>query len=190
MTYERGYERELRSFKTEKERQELAGYENHVKIRVATLIASGEDSNYIANILGLDQNVVVQWYRDLILNTEDLHFREDELSFYREMNMLRADARTIGCIVKSIIEETNTIESAMEIVGVSKQTINKWIQTYTRDYEVMITLPPGVMYTIKPAYVYGLEAKTEEQERILSHDRIENRHAAQKRQTYLQEREL
>ncbi len=187
--HERGYENEFISFKTERLRREEAGYSNEVKVRASTLVAIGEDPNYIASLLDIDGAVVTNWFRTIILNTADLTLREDEYSFIREMNVIRADARTIGCMVKGVIEGIFTEENAKDLVGVSDVKIIKtWIQKFRRDYDHMLSLPPGVEYKIRPTYVLGLDSKNELQELIFSHDREENALSARRREEYLTSR--
>ena len=189
--HERGYEEEFRSFNTERLRREEAGYSDDVKVRASTLVAVGEDPNYIASLLDINGSVVVAWYRAIILNNEDLALREDELSFFREMNVLKTDARTKGCIVKAIVEERITVPVAQALVGLeSDKQIRNWVQNYRMDYEVMTTLPPGSEFKPRPTYVYGLEAKNELQALIFSHDRQENTLAAQRREEYLVQRRI
>ena len=187
--HERGFEEEFRSFNTERLRNEEAGFNDEVKVRAAVLIAGGEDAHYIASLLEIDTAVVIGWYRTIILNNQDLTLGDEELSFYREMNVLKTDARTKGCIVKAIIEGRITTSNAQAIVGLeSEKQIKNWVQKYSMDYEVMMTLPPGSEFNPRPTYVYGLAHKNELQELIFRHDRQENALAATRRAEYLEQR--
>jgi len=181
--YQRGYDELLIGFREERIANEQAGYTDAVKIVVSTLVARGENTQHIAQLLNIDSNVVTGWYRDLFLNQEDMVFAINEFTYVREKNVIRADARTKGCIVKAVLENMLTEEEAMEAVGVdNRQTITQWVNTYSRDYDVMVTLPAGVDYVIKTAYAYNREDATELQELIFRHDREENELASLRRQ--------
>lgn len=177
--YTRAYEEQLEGFRLERERLEEAGYRNDVKVIVAGMVASGENANHIAGLLGIDGDIVIGWYRDIFLNQQDLAFDVGEFTFIREMNKLRADARTKGCIVKAVLEETLTLEVAAEAVGVSLQSIQNWINSYRRDYELMTTFPAGTDYQIKTPYAYTKEDADQLQALIFQHDREENELSSQ-----------
>lgn len=187
--YERGYDAQLASFREERIRLEEAGYRNHVKITVATLIARGENAQHIAALLEIDTNVITGWYRDLFLNQQDLIFGIDDFTYIREMNKIRADARTKGVIVKGVIEERLTIAAAMEAVGANnQQTIRNWVNAYSRDYDVMTTLPAGTDYLIRTPYALNREDASQIQELIFRNDREENELASRLRETHIANR--
>ena len=184
--YTRGYDEQLIGFKEEKIRLEEAGYQDHVKVTVSALIARGENAQHIAAILEIGQAVIMRWYRDLFLNQEDLIFGLDDFTYIREKNAIRADARTKGCIVKGIIENRITREEALELVQVGTlgmQTIENWINSYSRDCDIMITLPAGSDILIKPAYALNRADAEAVQQMIFHHDREENEFASQNRET-------
>ncbi len=178
--YTRAYDEQLRGYLQQKIEREEAGYRNHVKVMVASMVARGENAAHIAGILDIGEDVVVQWYRDLFLNQQELPFTIEDFSYYRDKNVLRADARTKGAIVKALVEETMSEEQALEALKVVQnvQTLRNWKLKYFRDYDIMIELPPGVEYSVKTAYAISAEAAEEIQEMIFHHDRIENEHAS------------
>lgn len=184
--YTRGYEEQLKAFRETKIQNEEAGYSNTAKIIVATLIARGENPGHIASILDIDSAVVVDWYRNLFLNQQDLVFRIDDFTYIREKNVVKADARTKGCIVKAVLDNLLTPASAMEAVGVSSaQVIKNWVNEFSRDCEIMMTLPPGSEYKIKTAYAYSKEDAEQVQALIFHHDREENELASRLREEYI-----
>ncbi len=185
--YERAYDEQLIAFR--EDRADGEDYPEHVMIEISALIARGENVEHIASLLGLDEQVVLEWYRDIFLNQQDLAFSIDEFTYIREKNLIRPDARTKGCIVKAIIEEQMTPEAAAEAVGVSSsQVVTKWITDFGRDCEIMTTLPAGIDYKIRTAYAYNREHAEELQELIFRHDKEENELASQRREEYIASR--
>ena len=189
--YTRGYDDQLIGFREERARLEEAGYQDHVKVTVSALIARGENAEHIASILEIGQAVVIRWYRDLFLNQEDLVFGIDDFTYIREKNAIKADARTKGCIVKGILEQRITREEALELVAVGTigmQTINNWVLNYSRDCDIMMTLPAGSDMVIKPAYALNRVDAEAVQQLIFQHDREENQLASRNRETVMARR--
>jgi transposase len=182
--YEREYDERLRAFRREQLEEERPTITNQQQVIVAGLIARGENAAHVAQILGIDVETVVRWYRNLFLNEDQTFFGSADYSYIREKNILRADARTIGNIILAIENEDMSREQAAEAVGSSNFTINKWMNKYLRDYEIMARLPAGVEYTIKPAYIYGKDEKDRLQNIIFDHDRAEAIDASQSRSAY------
>lgn len=184
--YDRGYDEQLRAFYLERVRREEAGYRDDVKIIVSGLLARGENAEHIASLLQVSVQTITGWYRDLFLNQQELAFTIDDFTYIREKNVVRADGRTKGCIVKGIVEETLTTIEAAEAVGVSSlTTIENWVKTYSRDYDIMTTIPAGVDYLIKTAYAYSKEHAEQVQTLIFAHDREENELASQLREEFI-----
>ena len=181
--YTREYTTQLQAFRAEKERTEQASYNDDVRIIVSSLIAQGENTHHIAGILGVNNSTVVRWYRDLILNEAELAFGMGDFTYIRDKNKLRADARTIGCVIKAIDEEILTIEEAMEAVGVntSKRAVQGWINKYGRDFNVMLTMPPGTEYAIRTTYATTRADADELQALIYQHDLAENELSSQRK---------
>ena len=155
--YTRGYDEQLIGFREAKILAEAAGYPNEVKVMVSALIARGENAQHIAEILTVHQSIVLGWYRDLFLNQEELAFGADDFTYRREMNVVKPDARTKGCIVKGILDGRITEQEALELVSLGTTTITvirNWVLKYTRDCDIMMTFPPGAEFI--PGFVYSL----------------------------------
>ena len=183
--YIRGYDEQLIAFRQGRIEREEIGYADNVKITVATLLASGENAQHIAELLGIDSSVISLWYRDIILNQEDLPFGLDEFTYRREKNAVRADARTRGCVVKGVIEEVFSIQEAVEAVGntlVNETTIKNWVRTYSNDYDYMITMPAAREFQVGNTYSLTRDDAMADQALILQHDREENELASQRRE--------
>ena len=184
--YTRAYETQLISFREERTRTEEAGYREHVKVTVSSLIARGENVQHISSILEVPEATCTGWYRDLFLNQQDMVFDIESFTYIREMNKIRADARTKGCIVKSILDGRLTEVTAAEAIGgIAPQTIRNWINSYSRDCEIMMTLPAGVEYTIKTPYAYCTVDAENIQTVIFNHDREENELASRLREEHI-----
>ena len=180
-TYTRAYEQLLVDFRTEKDRNEEVNYSGVAQITVATLISRGENSNHIANILAVSNDTVVSWYRTLILNEGDLAFNIENFSYFRKENKVKADARTIGCVLKAINDGIFTKEEAAEAIGLETTTrvVNGWFDKYENDYEVMITMRAGQELVIHTAYATNRTDAEIMQATIFEHDRVENELSSQ-----------
>jgi transposase-like protein len=187
--YNRGYEGDLRNMKIQKEISNRANYDTDVQFYVSTLIEMGENPTYIADILGIQANTILRWHRTIIDENNGLALSGEDLSFYRDKNVLRPDARTKGEIVRRVLNGFITKEEAKDLIGAQNvNTITRWVNTYYRDYDIMRSLPPGSEYQPKPVYVFGLEEKNTLQAEIFQHDEIEGIHAARSRSEYMENR--
>ena len=188
--YIRDYDAQLASFVQERIRREEVGYRDYVKVFVSSLVARGENVAHIANSLDVSQETIIRWYHDIFLNQEDLVFGINDFTYIREKNKIKADARTKGCIVKAIVEETMDPNAAAEAVGVSgPQVVKNWVNEFRRDYDLMTTLPAGVEYKIRTSYAYKKEHAEQLQALILEHDRQENELSSRLKTRAIEERE-
>lgn len=183
----RGYEEQLQAARTLLESNEGETYPEETRLFVASLLEMGEDPLYISGILNVQPQTVQRWHEDF-MTREEFPMRPDEVSFIRDKNILRADARTIGNVVKRCLEEGFTTQEAAEFLGVSEQTIKLWLVRFARDYNQMTNLLPGCEVRVKNAYVLGIQAKDELQQLIYRNDEIEGNLAAQRRMEYLEQR--
>lgn len=183
----RGYEDQLIAARTQLLVDEAENYPEEVRLFAASLIEMGESVVHISELLNIEPAIIMAWHTTYITHV-DFAIREDEFSFFRDKNVLRADARTIGSIVKSCLENEVSPEDAAIAVGVNIQTVNAWIVKFGRDYPQMINLLPGCEVKVKSIYVLGLEAKEELQGIIYHHDNQEAILAAERRMEYMQGR--
>ncbi len=189
--YTRGYDEQLIGFREERARLEEAGYRNEVKVMVAAMVARGENAEHIASMLGIGAPTVLGWYRDLFLNQEDLVFGADDFTYRREMNIVKPDSRTKGCIVKGILDGLITEEEALELVNIGTTSlivIKNWVAKYTRDCDHMMTQPAGSEFL--PGFAYSLNREDAEldQASIFLHDKIEAEAASARREAAIARR--
>ena len=167
MNFQRGYELDLIAAREDKNQRELASYDDDLKLYVAMLIELGENPLYIASILEIPADTIIQWYNNLIVQNRRILLNTNDLSFIRDKNIIRADGRTIGIIVEKILNEDITHEQAAELMNHNHtKVISRWVNMYRMDYEIMQTLPPGVEYKPRQTYVMGIEARDQLQEEI------------------------
>ena len=152
---------------------------------VASLIERGENARFIADILNVEIAVVITWHRNLFLNEDQAMFGSGDMSYIREMNVIRPDARTIGNIVKAVEQEVLTEQQAADLVGKTIQAVRSWRNKFLRDYEVMTRLPAGGVYSIKPVYSLGRANMEIDQAEIFANDRAESEAASRRREAYI-----
>ena len=179
--YERAYEEQLRGFRREQLEDGRPAITNQQQVIVASLIERGENAHFIASILNVEVVVVITWHRNLFLNANQAMFGSGDMTYIREMNVVKPDSRTIGNIVKAIEQEVLTEQQAAELVGKPIQSVRSWRSKFLRDYEVMTTLPAGGMYSVKPAYSLSRDDMEQDQALIWANDREESRLASQRR---------
>ncbi len=189
--YTRGYDEQLIGFREERTRLEEAGYRAHVKVHVSGLIARGENAEHISSLLGVHQTTVIGWYRDLFLNQQDLVFGAEDFTYRREMNVVKPDARTKGCIVKGIIDGRITEDEALELVSIgttTKTVIRNWVLKYSRDCDIMMTHPAGSEFI--PGFVYSLNREDAEidQAQIFTNDKAEAEASSRRREAAIARR--
>jgi transposase len=180
--YERAYEEQLRGFRREQLEDGRPAITNQQQLIVASLVERGENVNYIAQILDIRSVVIIRWHRNLFLNAEQAMFGSGDMTYIRDKNVVRPDARTIGNIIKAIEEEVLTEEQAADAVGKSLQAVKKWRNEFLRDYEVMRTLPAGGMYSAKPPYSLNRDDMELDQALIWENDRAESELASRRRE--------
>ena len=183
--YERAYEEQLRGFRRSQLEDGRPAITNQQQVIVSSLIERGENAHFIADILNVEVAVVITWHRNLFLNEGQAMFGSGDMSYIREMNVVRPDSRTIGNIVKAIELEVITEEQAAELVGKSIKAVKSWRNKFLRDYEVMTTLPAGGMYSIKPVYSLGKIDMELDQAEIFANDRSESEAASRRREAYV-----